>query len=312
MALKNEIDNHFIIFIDWGTTNFRAYKFHLKKNKVFEKIESNKGILNIKNKSEYIRILKQTLKKFQLKKNYNILMAGMVGSKKGLYEAPYVRVPTTLKKIALKIINKKILNIQIKIIPGLVCKKNNLYDVIRGEETLAIGAIERLKVKGFSYLCCPGTHSKWLTIYNNKIRYFSTYMSGELYSAIGKGTILSQSLKYKSPKFSKIFFNKGLSLIKKDYSLPNILFKIRTMDIFKQNNASQRNSFLSGLIIGSEINEISKQKNISKSNIILVSSGPLTKFYSLSLNFYKIKFNLVKADSCFITGMKKIYESSYK
>ena len=94
--------------------------------------------------------------------------------------------------------------------------------------------------------------------------------------------------------------------------MSNILFKIRTMDIFKQNNASQRNSFLSGLIIGSEINEISKQKNISKSNIILVASGPLTKFYSLSLNFYKIKFNLVKADSCFITGMKKIYESSYK
>ena len=64
MALKNEIDNHFIIFIDWGTTNFRAYKFHLKKNKVFEKIESSKGILNVKNKNEYIRILEQTLKKF--------------------------------------------------------------------------------------------------------------------------------------------------------------------------------------------------------------------------------------------------------
>ena len=73
MTLENEIENHFIIFIDWGTTNFRAYKFHLKKNKVFEKIEANKGILNIKNKSEYIRILKQTLKKFKLKKNYNIL-----------------------------------------------------------------------------------------------------------------------------------------------------------------------------------------------------------------------------------------------
>ena len=133
-------------------------------------------------------------------------------------------------------------------------------------------------------------------------------MSGELFNAISKSTILAQSIKNNPSKFSNIFFTKGLSLVKRGGSISNILFKIRTMDIFKQNNAYQRASFLSGIIIGAEISEISKQKNIIKSKVILIASGSLTKLYSFSLNFFKIKFKLVQADSCFIIGMKKLYE----
>ena len=308
--INKNVSNQIIVFIDWGTTNFRAYKFDLKANKVLKKIETDKGILNLKNRKQYINIILDTLRKFRLKKDHYILMAGMVGSKKGLYEAPYVSVPTTIKNISLKTSVKKILNMNIRIVPGLVYKKNNFLDVIRGEETLAIGAINKLKIKKNCYLCCPGTHSKWISIKNDKFKFFSTYMSGEIYAAIYKGTILLQSLQRSSNKFSKKYFIKGLSLIKKGYSFPNILFKIRTMDLFKQAKSNEGNSFLSGLIIGMEMNDISKKKDIYKSTVILVASGPLTKMYSISLNYYKIKYNLVNADECFINGMKKIYESN--
>ena len=313
--MKNKSSNLFVLFIDWGTTNFRAYKFNLIKNKVENKIENNKGILNINNTKQYVSIILKVLKKFGLSKKTYILMAGMVGSKKGLYEVPYLEIPINLKNISTKIILKKILNINLRIIPGLVFKENNFFDVLRGEETLVIGAINKLNIKKKCYICCPGTHSKWITIKKNKFIKFSSFMSGELYSVISKWTILSQSLpkiSKNSKSFSKKYFIKGLNLIKKNYPLLSTLFKIRTMDLFNQTNAVERDSFLSALLIGLEINHISKNKDLKRSSVILISSGPLTKLYSISLNYYKIKFDLVYAEECFISGITNIYESDNK
>ena len=301
-------NSNFVLFIDWGTTNFRAYKYDLRKNRVINKIENNKGILNLKKKYEFLDILNKTLIKLKLSKKQFILMAGMVGSKKGLYEVPYAQIPASLSNLSKKIIMKFFQGIQVNIIPGLVFKNKNYFDVLRGEETLAIGAIEKLKIKKNCYLCCPGTHSKWIMIKNNIIYSFTTYMTGDLYSAISSNTILSQSLKEKSKKFSIIFFKKGLEFIKKNNSLISIVFKIRTMDLFNQNKSFERKSFLSGLIIGLEMNEVLKKIKLSKSRIVLIASGPLTNLYAVSFKYYKIKYNLVNADECFIAGMKKIYD----
>jgi len=308
MNKKMNTNSNFVLFIDWGTTNFRAYKYDLRTSRVINKIENNKGILNLKKKSEFLHILNKTLIKLALSKKQFILMAGMVGSKKGLYDVPYAQIPANLNNLSKKIIMKSIQGIQVNIIPGLVIKDKNYYDVLRGEETIAIGAIEKLKIKKDFYLCCPGTHSKWLMIKNNIINSFATYMTGDLYSAISSNTILSQSLKEKSDKFSIIFFKKGLQFIKKNNSITNIIFKIRTMDLFNQNKSFERKSFLSGLIIGLEMNEATEKIKLSKSRIVLIASGPLTKLYEVSLKFYKIRYDLVNADECFIIGMKKIYD----
>ena len=305
---KNNSSNQ-VLFIDWGTTNFRAYKFDLIKNKITKKIKQNKGILNLKNKSEYIQILNAILLKFNFKEKPFILMSGMVGSKKGLFEAKYVSIPSTIKTIASKITSKKISGIDINIIPGLFFKRNNMYDVLRGEETIVIGAIQKSKIKKQCYLCCPGTHSKWIMIKNDKIKNFSTYMSGELYSVISQQTILSQSLFTNNKTISRKFLRKGFEMIIKGKNINNILFMIRTMDIFNQNKTYERKSFLSGLLIGMEIFEISKQKDITKSKIILISGGTLTKIYSECLSYFKLKFELLNSDECFIQGIKKIYDS---
>ena len=55
--INKNVSNQIIVFIDWGTTNFRAYKFDLKANKVLKKIETDKGILNLKNRKQYINII---------------------------------------------------------------------------------------------------------------------------------------------------------------------------------------------------------------------------------------------------------------
>ena len=126
-------NKNIVLFIDWGTTNFRAYKYDLSNNKILAKIENNKGILNIKKKSEFLHILKNTLIKLKLSKKQFILMAGMVGSKKGLYEVPYVKIPASFKYFAKKLKIKSIHGIYLNIIPGLLFKKNNSCPLCRQE-----------------------------------------------------------------------------------------------------------------------------------------------------------------------------------
>ena len=135
-------------------------------------------------------------------------------------------------------------------------------------------------------------------------------MTGDLYSAICSNTILKQSLNKNIGKFSKFFYYKGLNFIhkNKEISISNILFKIRTMDLFNQNKSFERNSFLSGLIIGIEMNEILNKNKTKKFKIILIASKNLTKLYSFAFNYYKIKYQLVNSEKCFINGVKKIYD----
>jgi hypothetical protein len=56
---------------------------------------------------------------------------------------------------------------------------------MRGEETQLLGVTE-LDFTGL--VCIPGTHTKWIKIEAGEIIEFSTYMSGELFSAISQHT----------------------------------------------------------------------------------------------------------------------------
>ena len=113
------------------------------------------------------------------------------------------------------------------------------------------------KDKNF-FICCPGTHSKWIKIKNNKIILFETYLTGDLFSSISNNTILSKSMS-KSGKFSKKYFLFALKAIKES-SLSYMLFKVRTMNLFNQSNQIESESYLSGLIIGEEIKNVLKNK----------------------------------------------------
>ena len=301
--MKHLNQNTKIILVDWGTTNLRAYLFNIKKNKVTKFYHSKYGITKIILKNDYLNILKKILKNFNVLIDTPIFLAGMVGSKNGLIEIPYTKTPASIKHLSQNIIFKKMRNMKLFFIPGLSCQNRKLFDVIRGEETIAIGAINIIKDKNF-FVCCPGTHSKWINIKNNQIKLFETYLTGDLFSSISKSTILSKSLT-KSEKFSKKFFLLGLEEIKKK-SLSYMLFKVRTLNLFNQSNLTESKSFLSGLIIGEEIKNISK--TIKRDKVYLISEEKLLKFYLIALKFYKIKYGVVDYKKAFILGAKKLYE----
>lgn len=108
----------------------------------------------------------------------------------GWAEAPYLKTPTRLDALREGAIRVSARG-DIRILPDIAQARVDQPDVMRGEETQLLGVTE----PDFTGLVCiPGTHTKWIKIDAGEIIEFSTYMSGELFSAISQHTILAHAV----------------------------------------------------------------------------------------------------------------------
>jgi 2-dehydro-3-deoxygalactonokinase len=64
-------------------------------------------------------------------------------------------------------------------------------EVMRGEETAAMGMLDDARS---GLVCFPGTHSKWIQLSDHTIVSFATWMTGEVYSALRRCTILERMM----------------------------------------------------------------------------------------------------------------------
>ena len=82
------------------------------------------------------------------------------------------------------------------IIPGLKIAQGGEFNVMRGEETQLLGAMELAPAECY---VLPGTHCKWVQVTDGMVRHFTTAMTGELHhllmtqSLIGKGLPAQQA-----------------------------------------------------------------------------------------------------------------------
>ena len=83
-----------MIAIDWGTTSFRAYRLDRKGN-VVDTHSSSKGIMVA---PPGPRVLEEEIGVWL--EEAPIVMSGMVGSRQGWVEAPYVQCPAGYDEIA--------------------------------------------------------------------------------------------------------------------------------------------------------------------------------------------------------------------
>ena len=120
-----------MIAIDWGTTSFRVYRLDRQGN-VVESRASDKGIMAV---PPGPAVLEEVIPDWNERP---IVMSGMVGSRQGWVEAPYVACPAGLDDLAKAL--KKVSR-DVWIVPGVSCK-HSVPDVMRGEEVQVLGAGE--------------------------------------------------------------------------------------------------------------------------------------------------------------------------
>ena len=176
-----------------------------------------------------------------------MLLAGMVGSTIGWQVAPYVTAPAGLAALAAGLLW---VDPRTVIVPGLSFVDGRRADVMRGEEVQLLGAVAAGMAPADALLAQPGTHCKWVTMAGGDIAAFTTAMTGELFALLRGHSILAGQLA--APVTDGAAFREGVEDGKRR-DLAAILFGIRPAGLLGIREDSDAASYLSGLLIGSDV-----------------------------------------------------------
>lgn len=288
------------VAIDWGTTNFRAFLMS-ETGVCLDKIEASKGLLSIKDR-RFSEVLNKLLEVWNQSRNIqSILMAGMVGSKQGWSEAPYIEVPATPASFIKASISVDLdCGGKAQIISGACCNNQfALPDVMRGEEVQLIGLANLNKGNDF-FAILNGTHSKHVIWKDGLLHSFNTIMTGELFSILTNNSILGKGLPKQS--HDEAAFITGVDIGNK-FPINQVLFSARTSHLFNKILPEHIESYISGLLIGSELSELQP-----KTICFIVGSQSLSQHYFNALKHLGHSPTITDGDKCFLIGMTELYQ----
>ena len=293
------------IFIDWGTTNVRAFLFNRREARVIDQRQSDKGIKAVA-RNRFPEVYAELTAGWQEHAAFT-LMSGMIGSANGWEEAPYVRLPASVDTIRDHIHRMAGLP-HGYIVGGLsVQREDDSYDVMRGEEVQILGLI----AKGLSedqVVCIPGTHCKWLELGGDgTIATFTTVMSGDMFAAICSSTIMAMMLDTPQ-QFSTEAFSSGLQAAGAPGGVMANLFRVRTARLFDQLDPSHVEAMISGIVIGSELHEMRRLYR-TDAPVQRISSASLGQRYSLAFQALGIAHQLHDANTLSLAGLTMLSET---
>ncbi len=237
-----------VIGVDWGTSSFRAYLMDAG-GAVIDRREAADGILAIQ---DFDGCFERHCGAWaDAHPDVPILLAGMIGSRQGWVEAPYCPCPAGAGEIAGQLTRHATARGRsVAFVPGLSWQSPTGADeVMRGEETQILGVAG----PGRRILVLPGTHSKWAEVVDGRVIRFATFMTGEVFGAMSKHTILGRLMAGDS--HDPRAFAAGIAASGEAGGLLHHLFRVRTAGLFQRWPAEALSSLLSGLVIGHEIRD---------------------------------------------------------
>jgi 2-dehydro-3-deoxygalactonokinase len=244
-----------VIAIDWGTSAFRAYRLDSRGN-IRESRAAAKGIVSVP-AGRFAEVLEEQVGDWIAQGEAPIVMSGMVGSRQGWIEAPYVQCPAGFAEIAAAMREVRWGERRAWIVPGLTCRDAaGVHDVMRGEEVQLLGVSGELPPAAL--VCLPGTHSKWVVLEDQKIAKFSTYMTGEAYAVLKQHSILGRMMEEGKP--DPRAFSEGIERSGEPGGLLHHLFGVRTRALMGELGPAASASYLSGMLVGHELRGVEAKK----------------------------------------------------
>ena len=265
-----------LIACDWGTTNFRMFLFGTD-GEIIARHAANIGLKNLGVLS-FEQALASVMKDDFDRPDLPILLSGMVGSRQGWAEAPYVACPAGLKEIVAGLVEAPSDKLKVKIVPGLSSQNadSGIHNVMRGEETQIYGCAGS---KGEGVFLLPGTHSKWARLEAGVITGFNSYMTGEMFSLLKSHSILGDLMADDIDDVDA--FKLGVDRAMNDKSFLSLIFSVRTEGLFGKIAPQSLSSYMSGLLIGSEVRVEILRHGVRPVGI--VGDGTLSKLYKRAL-----------------------------
>lgn len=286
-----------MIFIDWGTSNASAFLVDADGN-VLDSRRSEQGIKFVP-KGGYPEVYAELTRGWRESSRLTLL-SGMVGSANGWEEAPYIALPANPASIASRVYAMRAMP-DAYMVGGLSYESpDGLYDVIRGEEVQILGLAAREPGKEF-LICMPGTHSKWLTMKNDRIDAFTTVMSGDFFSSVTSSTIIAMMLDAEQ-EFSEEAFLRGVNLAQRPGGVMTHMFRTRSFFLFGKLAKQHIRAFASGVIIGAELAAM-KDFYPFERPVEIIASDALGGNYALALDSLGIASRIHRSGDLSVKGM---------
>ena len=289
---------------DWGTTQCRLYLCRgCEKDGNFEILDeiAGKGIKQLSNPQEYF--FKLCDKWLKANGAMQVYLIGMVGSNVGWQQASYLNCPVRIDTIFNNRLSFNAHNYQIHIVPGLSCTNPlNLPDTLRGEETQMIGWIVKNPTKARQLLCLPGTHTKWAHIDLGQVNSFLTSPVGELYDVINHHSVISTP--DTEGYWHQPSFEEGLEVgLDKSNNILHSVFSCRTRQLLDNQPKETSASYLSGLLIGSDVRDAVNYFTDFDS-VTVIGNDQVLPLYQQALKAYGIEAEVMKGQEASLSGLK--------
>lgn len=289
MRLPDTEDAGEVIAIDWGTSSLRAALL-APDGAIVERIASPDGIM-FANGRRFEDIFHALFGDWIARHpRAAVLASGMIGSRQGWVEAPYIACPAGFQDLARGLVFVEVEGLaKVGFVPGLSMEHDDgVPDVMRGEETQVFGALASLGVSEGVFVL-PGTHSKWVRVAGGRIAGFRTFMTGEMFDVLRRHSILGRLMPENGPKGGEPgeAFDLGCDMSASGKLLHH-LFSVRSRGLLGKTPPEQLADYMSGLIIGEEVREAKTFFTEAPSPVYLVGRGDLAGLYRRALAHYDL------------------------
>lgn len=280
-----------LIALDWGTSNLRASLLG-PGGALLDRRSAAGGVMAVPER-RFEAALRALCGDWIDAHRCPLVASGMVGSRQGWVEAPYLSCPATLASAAARLVPVPLADgARLHIVPGLCCTgPDGQADVMRGEETQLWGA----DLAAGEVCVLPGTHSKWAWAgADGAVDRFQTYMTGELYAVLVQHSILGRLMQAGDARPEA--FDDGVRLGLAEHAhLTHLLFAARTAGLMAARTADELPDFLSGLLVGAEIG--SARRRGVPAAVVLLGDAALCARYARALQLAGLAVRLAPADA---------------
>ncbi|MCE9631660.1 MAG: 2-dehydro-3-deoxygalactonokinase [Planctomycetia bacterium] len=304
-----------LIGLDWGTSSLRSYRFG-PDGTILERCARPWGIQHLPEggyEAAFRGVAGEWLQQWP---DAPVIAGGMVGSRQGWREVPYVECPADPLEIARGMVALETALGTAHLVPGLL-QRGAFPDVMRGEEVQIVGALAGdPSLAAHSLMVLPGTHCKWATIRDGKVTGFTTYLTGELFAMLRDHSIIGRPARDAAPgsaaAFDKDAFLRGVQTARDSGSrgIAGLLFTTRSLFLLGELPVGQTLDYLSGLLVGEELRcVLAGGGDIQAAALVLIGDATLCERHRLALAAYGID-NVRVANETGPAGLWRIAEAA--
>ena len=294
------------VLCDWGSSRLRAF---LALDGVIVDRREGPGIGRLGPDSP-AAALSAVLAGWRNGERLEVFLCGMAGARNGLAEVPYVRAPATMEAWWQGCLRLRVADFEASVAAGIQAENfRDAPDVMRGEETQIFGALtlDRRLVQGSRLFVLPGTHSKWVLMRDGAVARVQTHLTGELYDLLCRHSSLLRV--GTDPGGDEGGFEAGLRAAEQG-GLAARLFETRTAQLLGDRTAGWARAFLSGLLIGAEINGMLDEGALGSAPITLIGDPELTARYLRALAARKVGAEALDGERCVIAGLRVLADAN--